>query len=50
MDDGSKIEVLVRRGGVELVRHGNGRRELRPTKQPLDSMDAAFAAIAAIAR
>lgn len=48
--DERKIEVLVRRDGVELVRHGNGRRELRPTKQPLDCMDAAFAAIATIAR
>jgi hypothetical protein len=49
MNNGRQIEVLVRRDGVELIRHRNGTRELRPTKQPFDSMAAAFEAIAAIA-
>jgi hypothetical protein len=50
MNDGSKVQVLARREGIELVRYRNGARELRRTGQPFDSMDAAFAALATIRR
>jgi hypothetical protein len=46
MGHGHDIEVLRRHHEVELVRHRDGHRELRRTERTLDSMDAAFHAIA----
>jgi hypothetical protein len=50
MTDGHKIEVLVRRDGLELVRHRNGSREIRPQGRTFDSMSAALEAIATLVR
>jgi hypothetical protein len=40
--------LLASVDGVELVRHADGSREVRRTDRPLDSLAAAFEAIAAI--
>jgi hypothetical protein len=40
-------EVLFACDGVELIRHHDGRRELRLSDRALDSMESAFDAIVA---
>ena len=40
-------QVLFAGDGVELVRHADGRRELRLTDRALDNMENAFDAIVA---
>lgn len=44
---GKDLEVLYHHGGLELVRYGDGRRELRVSGQMPNSLEAAFDAIVA---
>lgn len=41
----SEPQVLFATDGVELVRHPDGRRELRLSERALESLEAAFDAI-----
>jgi hypothetical protein len=60
MDDGRPVRaakgtgswarpaVLIAAGGVELVRHADGSREVRRADGPMESMSSAFDALATL--